>query len=342
MKLNKHEANNVRTLIEDWKEKNLVSSEQAEQLSNSLEVKESKWKTLASYAFSIALVSMILAVIVLLADKPVRLFLESMLNLTLGGISILTGFIGILFFLFSHKRIVKKRSYNLSNISLVIFSSFLMLISLAFGGKALSVGEQHMYMLFYFGFALYFILTLIYKFNFLWVIAFLMLVLGAGFHLHIFNDFQGYYLGMNWVMRFVPIAFFLLLLSFIISKVTFTKHFYNTHFYTSWIFLLLVFWVLSIAGNYTDFNRWMSVSQLTLFIYALVSLMLCLVVLFYGWQKQDKLLGNIALIFLLLNLFTRYFEYLWKPLHKALFFFILGFIFILIGRVSEKYWNKQI
>lgn len=342
MKLNKYEANNVKDLIEDWEQKNLISSEQAEQLINSITVvNKSRWKNLASYAFSIALVSMILAVIVVLADKPIRLFLERMLNLSLGGIAIVTAIVSCVIFVFGHWRIVKKSSYNLSNISLIIFSSFLMLVSLAFGGKALSVGEHYMYFLFYFGFCIYFFLAFVYKYNFLWIVAFIMLVIGLGTHLQTFNDFEGYFFGMNWVIRFVPISIMLLLFSKVLNNFTQTKYFYSAHYYTSWIFLLLVFWVLSIAGNYTDFNRWMSVSQITLFLYALISFLVCIVVLFYGWKKQDKLLGNIALSFLILNLFTRYFEYLWKPLHKALFFFILGIIFILIGRISEKIWNKQ-
>jgi hypothetical protein len=40
-------------------------------------------------------------------------------------------------------------------------------------------------------------------------------------------------------------------------------------------------------------------------------------------------------------MYTRYFEYFWNSMHKALFFALLGISFWLIGSKAEKYWRKE-
>ena len=44
---------------------------------------------------------------------------------------------------------------------------------------------------------------------------------------------------------------------------------------------------------------------------------------------------------MLINIYTRYFEYFWDVTDKALFFIILGLSFWLIGRKAEKIWNVE-
>jgi hypothetical protein len=46
-----------------------------------------------------------------------------------------------------------------------------------------------------------------------------------------------------------------------------------------------------------------------------------------------------GLTFLFINLYTRYFEYFWNTLHKAIFFALLAISFWFIGSRAEKIWN---
>jgi len=48
-----------------------------------------------------------------------------------------------------------------------------------------------------------------------------------------------------------------------------------------------------------------------------------------------------ALLFLLLNLYTRYFEYFWDVTNKGIFFTILALSFWLIGKKLEQYRRKN-
>lgn len=341
MQVSKTESQTIFKMIDKWREEEIISSEQSNLMKSSFHIRETRWVQLAYYAFSVAVVSMILAVIVLLADKPIRLFLERVFNMTHSGIALVTAIMSLLLFIYSHKRISAQREFNFSNFSLIVFSSFLTLVALSFTGKALSIGENYFYGLFYAGFIIYLILSQVYSYSFLWVFALLFLVGGIGSHLHTFNTWNGYLLGMNEVLRFLPVSVIFLLFTALLKVVPATKHIARVHYYSSWIFVLFVLWILSITGNYTDFERWVEVSQFNMFFYAFIATFTSFLVMFFAWKKGDNFLGNISLIFLILNLFTRYFEYLWKPLHKSVFFFILGFIFIIIGRKAEQYWNLK-
>jgi hypothetical protein len=61
-----------------------------------------------------------------------------------------------------------------------------------------------------------------------------------------------------------------------------------------------------------------------------------------GIKKEDSLLKNIGVSFIFLNLYTRYFEYFWDELHKALFFGIIAISFWVIGKKAEKIWDKEV
>ena len=51
------------------------------------------------------------------------------------------------------------------------------------------------------------------------------------------------------------------------------------------------------------------------------------------------MLRGFGLTFLFINLYTRFFEYLWDSLHKAVFFAVLAVSFWLLGSKAETLWH---
>jgi hypothetical protein len=51
---------------------------------------------------------------------------------------------------------------------------------------------------------------------------------------------------------------------------------------------------------------------------------------------------GVALVFIFLNLYSRFFEYLWEGMHKALFFAILAVSFWLLGTKAEKIYQLKL
>ena len=50
-------------------------------------------------------------------------------------------------------------------------------------------------------------------------------------------------------------------------------------------------------------------------------------------------LGGFGLIFLFINLYTRFFEYFWDSTHKAAFFAVLAVSFWFFGSRAETIWH---
>lgn len=60
---------------------------------------------------------------------------------------------------------------------------------------------------------------------------------------------------------------------------------------------------------------------------------------YYGLRHDDDVTKGFGLTFLGINLYTRYFEFFWDGLHKALFFALLAASFWYIGSKAETIWN---
>ena len=61
----------------------------------------------------------------------------------------------------------------------------------------------------------------------------------------------------------------------------------------------------------------------------------------YQSNAYDVVVFLIGFVFFLLNLYTRFVEYLWDNINRAIFFLLLAISFWLVGRWSEKIWKKK-
>ncbi len=109
-----------------------------------------------------------------------------------------------------------------------------------------------------------------------------------------------------------------------------------------WVFFLVAAWSLSVMGNSSNFDVWLDMRQGKLWHWALGFTLLLLGLIFYAFRKKDAFLRDITLVFFLVNIYTRYFEYFWDKTNKGLFFAILAFSFWWIGKAAEKWRKKQI
>ena len=67
----------------------------------------------------------------------------------------------------------------------------------------------------------------------------------------------------------------------------------------------------------------------------------CAGMIWLGIRVKDDLLRDLGVTFLLLDLYTRYFEYLWDHTNKGLFFGILALSFWWVGRLIEKRMKRS-
>lgn len=105
------------------------------------------------------------------------------------------------------------------------------------------------------------------------------------------------------------------------------------------LYLFIALWIMSIFGNYST-EYWHVTSKADLFYWSFLFGITAIAAIIWGLKTDDSTMRKFGTTFLFINLYTKYFEYFWNVTHKAIFFAILAISFWVIGRYSEKVWNK--
>ena len=106
------------------------------------------------------------------------------------------------------------------------------------------------------------------------------------------------------------------------------------------LYLFVSLWLLSIFGNHGDMGEWENAKQLELLHWSLLFALVAAWAIWQGLRHDDAALKGFGLTFLLINGYTRFFEYFWDALNKVVFFAILAVSFWMLGRLAEKWWRR--
>lgn len=337
MKLNNEKADFLKNAIDEWLQKGIITNEQADAMKNSIEPQKFDWKQLTVYAFIIAVVCVILSIIVLLADKPLRMLIEKFTQITDFGISSILSVVTVVLLWYSKFRFKKYNNTPFSNNSFLMCAAFLSLATLAYWAKTFHVLENNYVIVFFIASAMYIVMALYFKSSIVWLLSLMMFT----FSYTAIGMYQNQLFGMNYLLRYIPFCIVLLVISYFIYDTERLQKFFKVQYVYSLLLFFIVLWLLSIFGNTTAWQRWQNIKQYNFVIWSILLFVITLVCMYYAVRKNDLILGNIALAFFILNLITRYFEYFWQPLHKSVFFMILAIIFWIIGSRAEKWWNLK-
>jgi uncharacterized membrane protein len=340
MEVNDEKARLLNQAIEDWLEKGLIDEDTASSLKKTFTVRRFDWRQLTVYAFIIAVICAVLSVIVLLADKPLREWMQRLTNLTDTGISELLTIAAVLIFWHSKRRFKKHPSTPFSNHSFLLLGCFFSIAAISFWAKTFHIFQHNYFAIFLLAAVLYFFLSVRFEASVLWVLAILMIAVAYASWSAFYSDTDNFF-GMNYPIRFLPFGILLLLASSPVKNHWRFRLFYPAHLVTALLFFYVSLWLITIFGNYNSLERWNEVRQVHFLPWDVLLLLVSAVGMYSGLKRNDLITGNISLIFFILNLLSRYFEYFWEPLHKSVFFLLLALIFWFIGSRAEKLWNLR-
>jgi len=151
-----------------------------------------------------------------------------------------------------------------------------------------------------------------------------------------------YFLGMNFPLRITVLALLLYIASSLLKNNKALQLFIPSSQLFSLLLLLFFLWILSISGNVPNVDYWEKTQQFSRIFWGVFAMIVCLLAIYRGFKMQDNKLQLIGFLFFLLNMYTRYFEYFWNSMHKALFFALMGISFWFIGTKAEKFWRQKI
>ncbi len=341
LNLDKQESDFLNKSIRHWETEGLIDEETAQKLNSSYEIKGFDWRRLAQYSFWVALACGIIAMASLILDDVVIKWLEKLYDTPDIIISIISAILAGSLILEGNKRKKKYPERVFSNEAIIFFGVLFTASSIAFLGKTFDNGKGHFSVLFLLSVFVYSLLALRFKSSLIWAFALVSLGSWFGTETGYQTNWSYYFLGMNYPLRFVLFGFMLVLLSFVMLRIPKLMIFRELTYIIGLLYLFISLWLLSIFGNFGTIEDWLMIKQTELFYWGVISLLISAAFTIYGLRQKDVIAREFGITFLLINLYSRYFEYFWDITDKTIFFTILALSFWLIGRKAEKIWNME-
>jgi hypothetical protein len=335
MKLARKNAKTLVAALNEWEDQAQLSPEDAVRLRQSIEVIPFDWRRLAKYSFWIAIICIIIAVQALLVDLA-RVFRFIWEKPSIGlGFSLLLA--AALFFLGVQKR-DRHPEKIYSNEAVFFLGVLAVAAAIVFLGNAIGSGSRHFSLLVLLAAVVYALLGLWLPSKLVWWFALVSLGSWFGAETGYMSGWGTYWLGMNYPVRFVFFGLGLLGLGFALKITSQFADFFKVTYVMGLLYLFIALWILSIFGNYGEMISWTKAGKFELFSWSLLFGVVALIAIFFGLIYDDAIARGFGITFVLINLYTKYFEYLWGYLHKAIFFAVLGISFWYLGSRAEKIW----
>lgn len=340
-KIDQDKSDFLDEMLDYWQSERLITEERAQELKNSYQPKVFDWRRLAQYSFWIAMACGVIALSALLVDKSLLNYLKNLYNTPNFIISLLSALFAAVCYLLGFRRKKSKPQQVFSNEAIMFSGVMLTANAIAYLGKSISSGSNHFSLLIFFSVTIYLLLAFFFKSRLIWAFALIALGTWFGTETGYLSKWNWYFLGLNYPMRFVFFGLLLALFGLLLKRSKKLVQFYDITYFIGLLYFFTSLLLISIFGNYGTLEEWYTVRQLSLFYWAITVAIICVAAIFIGLKKNDAMLREFGVIFLFINLYTRYFEYFWDSWHKAVFFTILGISFVLIGRKAEKIWNLE-
>ncbi|MEO8887436.1 MAG: DUF2157 domain-containing protein [Mucilaginibacter sp.] len=341
LQVDKQESDFLDTTISHWEKDGTIDEQQAEVLRNSYQVKGFDWMRLAKYSFWIALICGGASFAFLIVNDVVVNWLKHLYYTPDIIISIASAAMAAFLFYWGRRRERLNPEKVFSNEAVIFTGVLFTACCIAYLGKTLDNGSGHYSLLFLLSVFVYGFLAWRMDSRLIWLFALVSLGSWFGTETGYQTRWSDYFLGMNYPLRFVLFGIVLVSAGFILRGRKWFVFFWEQTYVVGLLYLFLSLWLLSIFGNYGNVDKWWQIKQISLFYWGIISAVVAGGCMVYGLKTNDTIAREFGITFLIIFLYTKYFEYFWDHTSKTLFFAILAASFWLIGRKAEKIWNLK-
>ena len=340
LNLDKQESEFLNRVIAHWEQQEMISTDQAQKLRESTEIKGFDWMRLAKYSFWVALICGAASFAFLIVNDTIVNWLKNLYYTPDIIISIISGVMAALLFIWG-RRLEKRFPEKIFSNEAVIFTGVLFTACcIAYLGKTFDNGSGHYSILFLISVFVYAFLAYRLQSRLIWLFSLVSLGSWFGTETGFQTHWSDYFLGMNYPLRFVVFGAILVGACHLLRNRNWFRSFWELTYISGLLYLFLSLWLLSIFGNYGNIGSWWKIKQITLFYWGIISGAVAALFMLYGLKRNDAIAREFGITFLLIFLYTKYFEYFWDRTNHTLFFGILAVSFWFIGRKAEKIWNR--
>lgn len=340
-KIDQDKSEFLDEMLDYWQSEKLLDHADIQKLKGSYQSKTFDWRRLAQYSFWTAMACGVIALSALLVDKSLLNYLKNLYNTPNIVISLISAIAAATCYIWGFRKKKLKPQNVFSNEAIIFSGVMLTANAVAYLGKAIDNGSNHFSILIFISVLVYLTLAYFFKSRLIWTFALLALGAWFGTETGYLSKWNWYFLGLNYPLRFVFFGLIVTIGSLLLNRSKKLSYFFDVSYFAGLLYLFTSLLLLSIFGNYGSLDEWYTINQLSLFYWAIISAAFCVLAIIIGLKKNDAMLREFGIIFLFINLYTRYFEYFWDSWHKAIFFTVLGISFVLIGRKAEKIWSLE-
>jgi hypothetical protein len=328
----KTKARIIKQAILAWHNEGLLDEEKSSQLENSIEVAAFDWKRLARYSFIVSIICLVIAVgsIVSLPLFAV-LFANPVVRLAIASVS------SVMMYYFAIDRMKKSPLRTFSNEAIMLTAVLATAWAVTEFGAILDSGSDHFSVLILLACIVYLCIGWLTKSGMVWLFALISLGAWLGAETAYISGWGVYYFSMNYPLLFVVFGGFVTAASLVLEDFKGFKPLFSITLKVGLLYLFMALWIMSIFGNQTSF--WLKAEHLELFVWVLLFAAAAVLAIWLGMKKDSGVLRGYGIVFLLINIYTRFFEYFWDGLHKGIFFGILGLSLWLLASKAEKIWR---
>jgi hypothetical protein len=341
LNFDKQDGEFLNKTIAFWQKEHLLTAEDAQKLRESYEVKGFDWMRLAKYSFWIALICGGASFAFLIVNDTVVNWLKSLYYTPDIIISIASGVMAVFLFYFGRRREKRYPEKIFSNEAVIFTGVLFTACCIAYLGKTFDNGSGHYSLLFLLSVFVYGFLAWRMDSKLIWLFSLVSLGSWFGTETGYQTRWSDYFLGMNYPLRFVLFGIVLVTACFVLRKRKWFARFDDLTYVVGLLYLFLSLWLISIFGNYGSLDNWWHIKQISLFYWGIIAAAVACGFLFYGLKSKDDIAREFGITFLIIFIYTKYFEYFWDHTNKTIFFAILAGSFWLIGRKAEKIWNLR-
>lgn len=339
MHLNKKRAKIIKNAVKTWHDENIIDDETTQKLNDSIHIVSFDWKKASFWSFCFAVFCFVIALLSFFETELFFKIIELFALFCSHDIVrfIISALLSSLFYYlgFYFRKKEPLRIYR--NEALLCIAAALNAWAILEFGILISYNSGHFSLLLLLACIIYGVIGYLNKANSIWLFALISFVSWLGTETAYLSDWGAYFFGMNYPLRFALFGTIMTAISVALRQNPKFSQFFSITLSTSLFCLFTALWLLSIFGNCNE-NSWYDVKQSELFHWSLLFALAAFISLYLGFKLDIHMLRSYGVIFLFINLYTRFFEYFWDAIDKSIFFALLGLSLWFIAHKAEKIW----
>lgn len=340
MELDKKDASVVSQAIKNWEDTQKISPELADELRQSYTIRNSNIDALTVYALIAAISCGLLAFGSLVIDEKWIELIRKKWGISESVVGILFTLISILFIVLAKRKKEKAPHSSTTNETYNIIVAITVGIAVAYWTRSLSVFNDNYAIPLLIAAIAYGIVSAYLQSKLLWTVMILSLAGWWAAQTHLWSDGNFRFAGMNYPLRMTVFGLVIWLSYLLVHQIPLLRVYSQLTYTAGLLLFLIAAWTLSIFGNYDDYQAWSTIKQSHFWYWSLGFTLVLAGMIAYSFQSNNEVLRDASLIFFLINIYTRYFEYFWDRTNKGIFFAIMAVSFWFVARKAEHWRNN--